>query len=214
VTSANEFEGGSALLRRNISCCGNRWVDVIAGYRYLNMADELSIVSNRFLNLADFGRFDEQSIDLFNTRNIFNGGQIGVAGGRNLGRFSVEGRASVALGNLHRTASIAGFTTTTTDAGANTFNTGFLTAPTNIGNYSEDVFAVVPEASVKFSWQATSHLRLNVGFNWLMMNNVLRAGDQVDLNFQSGINVTQPAFLNRDTTVYAYGASAGVEFRY
>lgn len=234
VTSANEFEGGSALIRRNISLNECRWVDVFAGYQYLNLADELSIVSqsnvnqrvapqaaqheaghtapNQVFPAAQNAIFQAASLDAFNTRNIFHGGVVGVAAGRKYGKLTVEGRASVALGNLNRTTQIFGGSAFLNNTGGQpVFAPGGVYAlPSNIGTYEDDVLAVVPEFSFRAAWQASECVRVTLGYNWLMMNNTLRAGDQISQNIGNG----QPVFPNRDTTTYVHGVSAGLEFRY
>ena len=50
---------------------------------------------------------------------------------------------------------------------------GLFAQPTNIGRSSDDVFAVLPEASVTFGYQVTRCMRLTAGYNFLYMNHVL-----------------------------------------
>src|SRR5205085_3026875 len=120
--------------------------------------------------------------DRFESKNEFNGGQIGLAGEYRSGAWSVDARGLVALGNTHSEVTIAGATQITVPGGVPTTRPGGLLAlPTNIGHYSSDRFAVVPEASVVLGYQFTDGLRAFVGYTFLYWSDVRRAGDQIDL---------------------------------
>lgn len=225
VNSGNQFQGASALLRKNLCCSCNGWVDAFAGYQYFSLDDDLTITENLTSLPQAAGVPAGTSIivmDRFTTQNTFNGGVLGVAAARRQGAFSVEGRAAVALGNNHRVVTIDGSTTVTAlGAAPITRSGGLLAQGTNIGTYTDDVFSVIPELGVKVGWQARECLRFTIGYNWMLWSNVLRAGDQVDLT----VNPTQippgvlvgparPAYLARETTVYVHGVSFGAEFRW
>src|SRR5205085_8514701 len=100
------------------------------GYRYLRLNDTLVIDED--LTTADptstvlpvGTHFRLQ--DRFETRNDFNGGQIGLAGEVRSGRLIFSGRGLVALGNSHKEATISGATIITAPGGAPQFNAGGL----------------------------------------------------------------------------------------
>ena len=81
---------------------------------------------------------------------------------------------------------------------------------------------MVPELGVRAGVQVTEHARVFVGYNFLYMSNVVRAGDQIDLR----VNPNQlapnnslggpalPAFTPKTTDFWAQGISLGLELRY
>lgn len=161
--------------------------DLLAGYRYLDLREQL-VITERFARTADsdpnigvpavFGTV----ADSFRTTNRFHGGQIGVAGTYQRGRWSVDPRATIAFGSVQQTADIYGGQSLTFANGVTT-NTpgGLLAVPgANIGRFSRDKFAVVPEVGLNVGWQATDRLKLFVGYNFLYLSSALRPGDAVD----------------------------------
>ena len=61
-----------------------------------------------------------------------------------------------------------------------TFAGGLLAQSTNIGHYSQDNFAVVPELDLNLGFQFTRHTRVVVGYDCLYWSKVARAGEQID----------------------------------
>ena len=102
---------------------------------------------------------------------------------------------------------------------------GFLASGSNSGDYTRNVFAVVPEVGVNVGYQVTDHLRAFAGYTFLYWSSVVRPGDQIDLGLSgtqiptdSRYNPTagpaRPAVLLRDTSFWAQGINVGIEFRY
>jgi hypothetical protein len=187
--------------------------------------------------------------DQFDVRNNFYGAQLGLRGGYEWKRLSILAGAKAALGTMNQTVTINGasqFSTTTTvtptqqtllagiplqtatgDPNVTTTTTGhsaggLFAQPTNIGHYTRNVFAVVPEADFKVGYQVTDHLRATVGYSFLFMSSVVRPGDQID----RVINPSQltsppvngapfrPLFQLKSTDYWAQGVDFGLEFRF
>jgi hypothetical protein len=127
----------------------------------------------------------------------------------------------VALGNNHQSLDITG-STQTTSGGALAMTAGGLFAqPTNIGSESNDEFAVLPEASVIFGYQLTRRIKLTAGYNFLYINHVLRAAEQIDRSvnptqFDGGMLVgeARPARILTDNEFYMHGWSTGIEIKW
>jgi hypothetical protein len=207
-----------------------RRVDLIAGFRYLGLNEDLGITENlTTLDTAPSPPFVPGEtitvFDGFGTRNSFYGGQIGARGEWCRGRWFVNVLGKVALGDTHQEVRING-TTDFTDPGVALVRQqgGMLALPTNIGNYSRDQFSVVPEIGINVGRQMNDHLRVFVGYTLLYWSNVVRPGDQIDF----GVNTTQlptptgpgtlvgearPAFAFRNTDLWAQGINFGVEIR-
>ena len=218
--------GGGLNYLHNLCCdpCGGR-VDLLLGYRYLNVGDSVSVTENltALPGSAVPAGTTFNIRDRFQTSNNFNGGLIGLAGERRFDRFFVGGRATVALGQNQQFTQITGFTTITPPGGpAATFPGGLLAQPSNIGRYTHNAFAVLPELGLKAGWQVTDHARIYVGYNFIYLSNAIRAGDQINL----AVNTTQlppaaapagaaaPVFDRKATDFWMQGVSVGAELRF
>jgi Putative beta barrel porin-7 (BBP7) len=230
VSSSTELLGADVFLRRNIcaSCCpcNSYRLDAIVGYRYLQLRDCLDI--NESLTSTDRSplappvgtTFDIS--DRFHTENYFNGGELGLQYQFIRGRVSFDVLTGVALGCTERVTTINGNTRITLPGQAPmNFPGGVLALETNSGRYTDHVFSVIPEVRLSMGYQVTERLRVFVGYNFLYWNNVVRAGDQVDLHINPnflppvvGGDPRNPAFLNRSSGYWAQGISFGVSYNY
>jgi hypothetical protein len=203
-------------------------VDFLAGFRYLELDEGLTIQENLTLlptapaNAGTtFGLADE-----FTTHNRFYGGQIGARGEYWKGKAFVNLYGKVALGETQETISINGLTIITPPGGTPTAHAGGLLAlPTNSGHFTRDEFAVVPEIGINVGYQVTDHLRAFVGYTFLYWSDVARPADQIDLaingtqvptNLGSGklVGPARPAVNLNSTDFWAQGINFGLEFRY
>lgn len=227
IDSRSSFIGGGVNMVKNICCgpCGR--FDLLLGYSYLNLEDEINIREDLTslpgqTNVPAGTRFIVR--DNFRTSNSFNGVNIGFAAERRRGHWYYGARAGVALGNVHQTVDIDGSTTITTPGGTpQTFPGGLLTQPSNIGHYERDKFAAVPWVGLKLGLQVTPRVRTYIGYDFMYFGNVLRAGDQIDLR----VNPTQipprtagvtgpafPAFTPKETGASINAIRIGLEARY
>ena len=125
--------------------------------------------------------------DVFRTENQFHGGQIGLVGEWHRGRWSLDARATVAFGNVQQTAEINGAQSLLLANGMRTnFQGGLLALPgANIGRYTQNQFAVIPEVGLNFGYQITQRMRVFVGYNFLYLGNALRPEGLIDLNIDA-----------------------------
>jgi hypothetical protein len=135
------------------------------------------------------------------------GGQLGAEAEYQSGGLLVDVLGKVALG-----ATLA-----ETDATGN----GFQVEPSNHGRHHHSEFAVVPEAEVRAGYQFGTHLRVSVGYDFLLLSNVFRPGDQIDPAINTSqiggavpTGPTRPAFPAHDTTFWAQGINFGLELRF
>jgi hypothetical protein len=195
-------------------------IDLLAGFRYVDLAETLTIQTNS----TDFvNQINDVTYDRFSTRNQFYGGQVGARAALQYGRLSLELAGKVALGANHETVNVNGTTTETGVGSANpgTFPGGVFAQPSNIGQASRNQFAVIPEGQFKVGYQLRPNIRATVGYDILYWNEVVRPGSQMDRN----VNPTQslggtlvgpplPAPQFNRTDFWAQGVSFGLEFRY
>jgi hypothetical protein len=209
------------------SGCSGR-VDLLAGFRYLELNEGLGIAENLQVDpsVPVLGGTAFQLSDQFSTRNQFYGGQIGIRGELNSGNLFVNVLGKVALGSTEQAVDVAGSTVITRPGQPpSVSNGGLLALPTNSGHFTRDQFAVVPELGITVGYQATKHLRAFVGYSFMYWSNVARPGDQIDRT----VNPTQlpmsaaapqlsglarPATVFADTDFWAQGIHFGLEFRY
>ncbi len=222
VAATSNFYGAEALFRANLCCTCCCRLDLLAGYRFLNLNESLN-VEDTIVSLSPDSevpvgtKFVEA--DNFGTRNNFNGGVIGVDGECRCGCWTFGGYAKVALGCNSREVNISGFTTSTVFGGT---LPGSLTAlPSNSGRHHDNGFGVVPEFGVRAYYQVTNNIRAGIGYSFLYWTNVVRPGDQVDLVVNSTqlppgtlAGPARPAFSFHTTDFWAQGLNFGIEFRY
>ncbi len=230
----NQMWGGEINYRRNLlgNPCSNCRLDGIIGYRYLDMSEKLTITEH-FTTLpgAAVGMPLASGVvfDSFRTTNQFHGGQIGLVGNLQRGRWSLDGRAAVAFGTTNRTLEVTGNQDLVMTNGTHVLAPGGLLAipGANIGRYSDSVFSVVPEAGLNLGYQLTSRMKVFVGYNFLYMGNVLRPGNAIDPNIDAAripnflapgagpiAGVPQPAPQIRSSGFFVQGISFGLQFNW
>lgn len=204
-------------------------LDLLGGFRYVNLRETFSFKTNS-PNIAPRPADVFQTKDQFDTTNNFYGGQVGVRTRYGWGSWTFSGTFKFALGALTQSVDIDGFLLTNDFNGfgePQKFPGGYFAQPTNIGNHSRTVFAVVPEIGLNVGYKVTNWITLLLGYTFLFANNVVRPGDQID----RGINPTQnasfggapptplvgparPAFKYHESDFWAQGLNVGVAFRF
>lgn len=203
-------------------------VNLLGGFRFLDLHDSLSLQENDTFYPQSFGSPTvwTTTADHFYTSNQFYGGQLGTDVMWSQGRFFVDVLTKVALGVSAEHAGINGWSAFNTSQGqSGLIGAGQLALPSNIGTYGQNRFAVVPEAGINFGYALTRHIRLTCGYTLLYWSNVFRAGDQID----RAINPTEltslvgrgpltgparPNFTFQSTDFWAQGLTFGLQFRY
>lgn len=163
---------------------------------------------------------DSSTFDSLGVHNRFDGPEGGLTAELYFGRFSVSATAKLALGVLHEAARIDGGTVVDSAP----FAGGVLAQRTNLGTYSRDRFAVVPEARLDAGFRLTDGLRVYAGYEFLYVSGVVRAGsllDGVDSRLVPQLHpggavdsAVRPAFHWAETGLWAQGLTCGVEVRY
>lgn len=230
--NAPTFLYGFAPSLRCLLCCGcNYRVTALAGFRNVNLDDNLTITEIvQGLPTAP-QPFTNQSItvtDSFSTRNHFYGGNIGADIRYYWGRMSVDVRGQVALGDTVQLLDISGSQRFVSPTGqVQNFTGGLLALPSNIGHFHNNAFSVIPQIGVNIGYQILPQLRGYVGYNFLYWSNVIRPGSSIDRS----LDVTQipnfplnpepapvpgqhPAPIFHEVGFWAQGVSFGFEYLY
>jgi hypothetical protein len=198
---------------------------LLGGYRFFDLDESLSIKTSSNPGTDPFpfpvppGHIEQ--FDGFATQNTFNGGEVGLGAEVALARWTLAAETRLAMGNMHQTLDIDGLTSAVSGPYVASFPGGLLAQPTNIGSYSRNRFALIPQVDVRLKFQVLPATRLTVGYNFTYVTNVLRPGDQVD----TSVNETQiaglplvgparPAATLNETDIWLQGVSAGLDFTF
>jgi hypothetical protein len=236
VDATSQLDGAAVRLRRQLCCsdgCGYSFLacqtvptssrlDGTIGYRFWDLTESLQMQERLTSQItADPGSF--VITDRFDTQNLFNGAELGVLWQGRRGWWSLDMLMRLGIGNMHQTVTIGG-TTATTINGTTTNSTGGLLAQrTNIGTYDQNRFTMVPELGATVGYQMTRRLRATFGYSMVYIGNVVRPGDQVDLDVNPNLlppeNVPftgplRPQFDFVETDYWVQGLSFGGEFRW
>ncbi len=232
----SQFDGGAFRFRKQLCCssgccfsniaCRNvpysSRLDFTFGYRFWEL-DESLVVREQLqtLGTANQGSFD--ITDRFETRNQFNGFDLGFVWQGRRGCWSMDALMRMAIGNSHQTVTISGNSTIVDNGVPSEFDTGFLAQRTNIGTFDRDRFAIVPEIGLTLGYQLTKRLRLTGGYSLVYWGNVVRPGDQVDLDVNPNllapevapfVGALRPQFAFAETDYWVQGLSFGADFRW
>jgi hypothetical protein len=215
---AETCESGSGAECCDPCCVSYCRTDLLMGYRHYLLGDNLATGQDTYYALLN-SRF--QSTDTFDTRNEFNGMEIGLNTELRRGRWSLGLLAKMALGENHETATISGTTTINNGKETITYPVGIYATGSNSGVHVVDQFAVIPQFGAEIGYQLTCHVRTFLGYNIIYWGPVMRAGDQIDLNIdqrnwapvQEG-GLPYPQYLGRQTNFWAQGINVGTEVRF
>src|SRR5262249_325785 len=139
--------------------------DVLAGFRYVDLAEHISIGSQSVSLPGSTFLFDNVEFDgagnvfirgdEFATHNRFYGGQIGAQVDYRWCGLFVNVLGKVAVGDNHEKVSIGGFSQVTGAGGgaAMTLPSGLFAVSSNSGVFQRDEFAVIPELRVRLGYQ-------------------------------------------------------------
>jgi hypothetical protein len=217
--------------------CVRTYFTTLAGFRYLQLRDDLAIMqtSNVLSNGISFfgGRpITSGSVlsiqDNIHTLNQFYGGQVGAHAGISWWRFTLNGTGKVAVGTMHETATLTGFTSAIDPTiGLNqTTPGGLLVLSSNSGTYTRNITAVIPEGNLSLSLEITAQLRLTLGYNILYVSDVARPGQLIDRSVNRTLIPSSqvfnpavpgpraPGFSWTGTDFWAQGVNIGISLRF
>ncbi len=229
VTGTSTLQGVEVLLRHSL-CRGCDWrIDWTLGWRYNRLDDDLTISSDRVTLGSPTAPTTGATLsewDRFSTQNTFNGVQLGLITEARRNRWWLETRTTLAFGNNRAVVNIDGQSTAIIPDPGGTSETitssgGLLTQPTNIGEYHNDDFAVVPQIGVNLGFEITCGLWATVGYNFMYWSRVARPGDQIDTDVnlsQDGggelLGLPRPGFTGFTTDYWAQGLNFGLAYRF
>lgn len=205
--------GGELYARGKLACRDGCRVDVIGGYSHFEIDDTLAISSATVTNATARIR---QYLDLFDTDNRFDGGQVGFETVLSRGRWSLRSLTKVHLGNMRQQVRIFGISSDRTPPAAGNVTSGGLLAMGNQGDRSRDVFSFIPEANIKLGYRVRDNISLSVGYSFLYFDNVALVGDVIDTSvdgstINTGVFGNRPEFNFNDSSLWVQGVDFGVQ---
>ncbi len=225
VESTTDVLGAGAYVMSNIYRNHGPKLDFIWGYRFLRVDDGLVIRDNATADafdgfVAQGTTFD--GADVFDVENEFHGGEVGLQWQYRRNRWSMTLLGKCAFGNTRQQINISGNNLITTPGPTVVNRIGdVLAQETNIGTYTNDEFAVLPEAGADLTYHFNKHLRFTVGYSFLYLSDVARAGDQIDLQVHSDllndvtpVNPERPQFVLQNTDLWLQGINFGIDLTY
>ncbi len=228
---------------------GTRHTDVLYGFRWANLDESIQITEDlqEFTSITTNPPTLGNSIDVFDrfaTENEFMGGEIGYETEWEHQRWSLNFLSKLAIGNTRQRVRVTG--STTIDDGLGTVSVtdgGLLTqrfvhpgadliagnaddfVVGNIGDYKRDEFSMIPEIGLTLGYNLTQRLKLTGGYTLLYWSNVLRPGDQIDLDVNGNLlnrngtpdpaTIVQgdhPRFVFHQTDLWLHGLNLGAEY--
>ena len=221
VSSTSQFWGGGINGLYNLMRRDGWTVNLMGGFRYLQLNEQINIVANSGLfttttytdnmgnTLATAPPGSTVAvIDHFGTRNDFYGGQVGVKFQYMSDRWSVNGMTTLALGGTHESVSVNGVTNVYPVNAAPVYLLGGNYATLQSGRYWEDRFAAVPGFQLTLGYQFTPFIRGTIGYNFLLISNVVRPGNQIDNTYDG---VVHPLVPMTNTSYWTQGINLGLQ---
>jgi Putative beta barrel porin-7 (BBP7) len=208
----------------------------LTGARYLELREDLSIGQTSSVLPGGIGFYDGLPVqspgsisitDDFHSLNQFYGGQIGARVGLVWWRFALSATGKVALGTMREEVNISGSTTMNPLIGpSQTTSGGLLALGSNMGSYTRNMLAVVPEGNLTLTFEITPQIKLMLGGTFLYISDVARPGDQIDRvvnrtelpssqSFSPLVGgPARPAFSWNGTDFWATGVNIGIGLRF
>jgi hypothetical protein len=220
--------GGTEVnLLRSCMYCDTFKLSVLAGVRYIDYVEKLSVITRSSFPTSPDGSTPPDLLDIvdeFNVRNQYLGGQVGFQAEFRAGRCFADVTGKIALGNQNEQLDISGFTNQSVGGTNTSVVGGWLALPTNIGKSNLDHFAYVPEVTLNFGYQWTQRISTYIGYNFLYISRLIRPGDQIDAQINPTLvpvsgaagpfGPPRPARFFNETDFWMQGATLGLSIRY
>jgi len=213
--STNNIIGFEAFTEIMMLRDTNRRIDLIAGYQFMRLDDELGLSSDSTFTSGFLTGTRVQIDDSFRAQNEFHGGTVGLKGRMARGQWSLEALGKVGLGNMRQEVTINGQTAVTPAGGAPLVAQGGIFAQTsNIGTFERNKFCFVPELTFNLKYHVSPCVNFHIGYNILWLSDVALSADHID----SSVNLLQagpparPAFAFQDNDYWLQGINFGMSF--
>lgn len=193
--------------------------DLLLGYRYASLDENLLIRENLQEITPPETTFD--IFDQFSTSNRFHGGEIGMRWQEQYRRCSLELLGKLAFGSNQQTVQINGRTVATDGTDVVDEPGGLLAQTSNIGTYSRNRFALIPEIGATVGYAFRPNWRATLGYSLIYWDRVVRPGDQIDTSVNPNLlppavntptEPLRPEFRWQENGFWTQGISFGLAY--
>ncbi|WP_160148194.1 BBP7 family outer membrane beta-barrel protein [Rubripirellula obstinata] len=219
VNGTSNVFGGDLSVRQHVfgKLGGN--VDVLYGYQYMRLNEDMTIASSSVSLDDDFAPEGTilSTTDAFDIDNEFHGGQFGIAGSYRESCWSFSGLAKVGFGSLRRRAELSGQTFTSIDGNNAIDPQGLLVRDTNSGTSNDSTFGWIPELDFSLGYHKFPNYELTIGYHIIAMTDALQVSGALDPNLASNLSdpalgIQSPAADFRYNTFYVQGIHFGIQY--
>ena len=211
--------------------------DLTGGARYVELSEGLGVSDVSVVLQGGVASFNGRTVNALSTTgvsDVFQHAQTSFYGGYVGGKFwydccpffiSFAGR--VGVGDMYQSLSVNGSSLLYSGSSSVPARAtgGLLATPSNIGHFTQDRFAVVPEGELKIACRVTHWLTIYTGYNFLYMSDVTRPDNDIDRGINSsrvpvannfGVrNATaRPLPMINSSDFFAHGLAFGMAFVY
>jgi hypothetical protein len=224
VNASSRLAGGDVNLLYNLYRDRGWTINLLGGYRYLELNESLDIAANSNMFVPTTYTDNMGNVlatappgstinvtDHFGTRNQFNGGQLGAQFKYLRDRWSIAGSLKLGIGATHEIVNIDGNTTVFPVNGGAVPLLGGNFATLQSGSYVQNRFALAPEAQLNVGYQITPWMRAAIGYNFLYLSSVARPGKQIDNTFDG---VVHPIVPMANSSYWTQGLNFSVQFSF
>lgn len=181
------FQGAEIYSCASLGCNDSCSLDGLGGFCWLQLQENLTFSANtKTVPNVSFPPGFFNTKDHFKTANNFFGAQLGVQVRYRSCNWLMDITPKVGLGVLNQSVNIHGFGKTLS---GNLFYSvkgpahmlgGIFAQPTNIGKFRRNTFAATFETNIRIGYQIASYLEIFLGYNFILISNVARPGDQMN----------------------------------
>lgn len=211
--SSNVF-GGDISVRQFWTGGLGTTFDVFYGYQYMRLQEDLRLSTSSTKTQDPFPDAIGSNLtttDMFDAKNEFHGGQLGMAGRYREGCWSFDWLGKIGFGQVRRSAERRGSSVVTTDTPpAAVSDTGLLVNDVNSGSFENNTFGWAPEFDLSIGWHKYPRFDVTFGYNIIAMTDAVRLSGVMD-----PVNTTDtPRTTLVDETFVLQGIHFGIRHVY
>ena len=224
IDHSTEILGADAYLRTNLFSGPGFRLDLIGGYQYSQIRDNLTLqatttnVTGTFLPGSTSPGDTRFLEDRFDADNNFHGGTLGLMSDMRYRRLKVSMAFKVAFGTMQQRVTVNGLENRSYDPSF-PVSAGTFALNTNIGTYEQNLDAVIPSLELKVGYDVWCGVHAFVGYNATYWSEVVLAANTINPRLDdrqfSDLDIigaaTEPEFFFNSTDFWMQGLTFGIE---
>jgi putative beta barrel porin BBP7 len=203
--------------------CEPGGLEFFVGARYFQLEESFGIETHSTSLVAPLA---VTTFDGIRTFNNFYGAQVGFRGEIGFGKWFAQLTGKFAAGYMRSWADLDGSTTFTEPGLVSTVPGGLFNAPQDICRHHADRFAILPEGGLNVGCQILPCLRVQAGYTFLWVNNVVRPTTSISPVLNTTMVPVSPNFtgsfptnfvprnVTRDDEFFLHGFNVGVQLSF